>query len=271
MVLKNLINKSVYGTIGYISSQDDIDLLEQYILHNLPVLKEYKQVVVATNYSDLNLIEPNSQLWKKYSPDCILLDSKTNRGHNFGTADLDNLVFDWCKENGENWLCKSANDVILQESVLDIPIETADFYYMCGFGYAGFLSPYNYTVETALKAICKTQEFFFPQTNFYFINVEKTDYINGKEFLNETFEYVQNIPNYNGKVWEYIEGWSCESFLKKCIERNNLSKYHLIPQEKYLSLLKVIEKCGVVDSSYKNIMINGICHFQFPNSKIIEI
>jgi hypothetical protein len=40
MNLKQIINKSVYGTIGYISSQNDLNLLEQYILHNLPVLKE---------------------------------------------------------------------------------------------------------------------------------------------------------------------------------------------------------------------------------------
>jgi hypothetical protein len=39
MNLKQLINKSVYGVVGYISSQNDLDLLEQYILYNLPVLK----------------------------------------------------------------------------------------------------------------------------------------------------------------------------------------------------------------------------------------
>jgi hypothetical protein len=49
MLLKELINKSVYGTIGYIASQDDIDLLESYILYNLPVLKEFKQIVIAGN------------------------------------------------------------------------------------------------------------------------------------------------------------------------------------------------------------------------------
>ena len=50
MLLKELINKSVYGTIGYLSSQEDLETLEQYILYNLPVLKEFKQIVVATNY-----------------------------------------------------------------------------------------------------------------------------------------------------------------------------------------------------------------------------
>ena len=50
MNLKQLINKSVYGTVGYISSQEDIDLLESYIIYNLPILKEFKHIVVATNY-----------------------------------------------------------------------------------------------------------------------------------------------------------------------------------------------------------------------------
>ena len=111
MNLKQLINRSVYGTIGYISSQNELDLLEQYILYNLPVLKEFKQIVVATNYGSSLQFE-NTQLWKKYFPDCVILDSESNRGHNFGTADLDNLVFDWCKENNGEWLCKGANPLL---------------------------------------------------------------------------------------------------------------------------------------------------------------
>ena len=92
MNLKQLINKSVCGIIGYVSSPDDIPTLEQYIIYNLPVLKECKLILVATNYKDINLIPNNTDIWKKYFPDCILLDSEINRGHNFGTADLDIIV-----------------------------------------------------------------------------------------------------------------------------------------------------------------------------------
>ena len=143
MNLKHIINKSVYSTIGYISSQDDLELLEQYIVYNLPVLKEFKQILVATNYGSL-LQNQNAQLWKKYFPNCILIDSKTNRGHNFGTADLDNLVFDWCKENNEEWLCKVSNDIILQESILNKEIKEADFYYLIGISYEDlYLNNFN--------------------------------------------------------------------------------------------------------------------------------
>lgn len=263
MFLKELINKSVYGTIGYISSQDDLDLLEQYIRYNRPVLKEFKKIVVSTNYSSPLQIA-NTQLWKQYFPSCIILDSEVNRGHNFGTADLDNLIFDWCKENNEEWLCKSANDVVFQESILEKQIDSADFYYLNGIGYGGMI-PYNFDFEKIIN------EEFYPQTNFYFINVSKTDYLNNKQYLNETYQQIQNIPNYNGKVWEYIEGWSCESFLKNCIKRNKLIKYHLIPEEKYVCLLQVIKNYNIHDCSHKNIMIEGICHFQYSNQPIIEI
>jgi hypothetical protein len=266
MLLKELLNKSVYGTIGYISSQDDIDLLESYILYNLPILKEFKHIVVATNYKEFNLqlINKHIDMWEKYFPNCYLIDSEINRGHNFGTADLDNMVFDWCKENNEEWLCKGANDVIFNDSVLDIEIEEADFYYLNGISYEDlYLNNFDY------KKIY--DERFYPQTNFYLINVNKSDYLNDKPYLDKTYEYSKTIDNYNGKIWEYIEGWSCENFLKNCINRNELSKKYLLNFSQHKKLCDAINSHKVGDPSHKNIMINGICHFQFPNQNIIEI
>jgi hypothetical protein len=264
MLLKELINKSVYGVVGYISSQNDLDLLEQYILYNLPVLKEFQKIIVATNYKNYpEFLEENNQIWKTYFPNCIIIDSKINRGHNFGTADLDDAIFDYCKENSIEWLCKSATDVILQEEILNKEIENADFYYLNGIGYGGMIK-YDFDFNRIIN------EEFYPQTNFYFINVFKTDYINDKEHVNKIYNKVQTIPGYNGKAWEY--GFrSCETLLKECIERNNLTKYHLIPEEKYLYLLQVIKDNNIHDCSHKNIMVEGICHFQYNNQQIIEI
>jgi hypothetical protein len=262
MNLKQIINKSVYGTIGYISSQDDLELLEQYIVYNLHVLKEFKQILVVTNYGSF-LQNQNAQLWKKYFPNCILIDSKINRGHNFGTADLDNLVFDWCKENNEEWLCKVSNDTVLQESILDKEIKEADFYYLIGISYEDlYLNSFNYG-----KVLNK----FFPQTNFYFINVSKCDYLNNKEYLDITYEQMKTIPNYNGKIWEYIEGWSCELFLKQCIERNNLTKHYLLDINSHNKLCEAVNLYKIGDPSHKNIMIEGICHLQYPEQQILEI
>jgi hypothetical protein len=263
MSLKQFINKSVYGTIGYIASNKDIDLLEQYIIYNLPVLKEFKQIIVATNYSE-QLQDKNQKIWKTHFPECIILDSEINRGHNFGTVDLDNIIFDYCKENNIEWLCKASNDVILEKSILDKEIGDADFYYMNGIGYGGMVK-YDFNFDKIIK------EDFYPQTNFYFINVSKTDYINDKKYIDITYKFIQSRSNYNGKIWEYINDWSCENFLKQCVNRNNLSKEHLISQENYRILLNVVKDYNIHDCSHKNIMVEGVCHLQFPEQQIINI
>lgn len=263
MNLKQLINQSIYGTIGYIVSQDNIDLLELYVLYNLPVLKEYKQVVVATNYGS-PLQNANIQLWKKYFPNCVILNSKINRGHNFGTADLDNLVFDWCKKNNEEWLCKAANDVILQEIILGKQIEEVDFYYLNGISYET-LYLNNFNSEKLLEY------YFYPQTNFYFIRVSKCDFLNDRNYLDDTYKFSKSIPNYNGKIWEYLKGWSCENLLKNCVKRNRLSKEYLLDLRQHKRLCEAIKMYRVGDPSHKNIMIDGICHFQFPSKNIIKI
>jgi hypothetical protein len=174
------------------------------------------------------------------------------------------MVFDYCKANNIEWLCKSDNDVILLSEMLDKEIDEADFYYINGIGYGGMIK-YNFDNKRIID------EDFYPQTWFYFINVFKVDYLNDKQYINKTYNQIQSIPNYNGKIWEYIDGWSCETFLKECINRNNLNKFHLIPQEKYITLLNIIKDYKIHDCSYKNIMIEGMCHFQYPNQDIIEI
>jgi hypothetical protein len=264
MKLKELINKSWYGTIGYISKQEDIDLTEQYILYNLPVLTEFNNIIVATNYKNYSeFVKENTQLWKKYFPNCIIIDLEINRGPNFGYCDLDDAVFNYCKENNIEWLCKSANDIILQESILDKEIEEADFYYLNGIGYGGMIK-YDFNFD---KIIDKD---FYPQTNFYFINVSKTDYLNDKDHVTEIYNKTLLVPDYNSKAWEY--GFrSCETLLKECIERNNLFKYHLVPQEKYRMLLGVIKNNHIHDPSHKNIMIENICHYSYLDQLIIKI
>jgi hypothetical protein len=268
MLLKNLINKSVYGNISYVASQDDLNLLEQYILYNLPVLKEYKQIITATNYKNYpEFVDENTQLWKKYFPDCIIIDLKINRGPNFGYSDLDDALFDYCKENNIEWLCKSANDMIIQESILNKEIEEADFYYMNGIGYSG-AEMYNFDPYRIINEYLI--DYFYPQTNFYFINVSKTNFLNDKNHITEIYNKVQNISDYNGKAWEY--GFkSCEFLLKECVERNKLFKYHLVSNQKFIILTKIIKQHVIVDSSHKNIMIEGICHFAYPNQTIIQI
>ena len=260
MNLKSLINKSWYGSIGFINNDSDIELLGSYLLHNKLVLDEFEGHIFAFTYNKLNKEYLENTITSLY-PDAIIIYLDKNRGHNFGTADLDNTIFNYCKENNIEWLCKASNDIILQPEVLEIPIQEADFYYMNGVGYGGMVK-YSFSNERIIN------EDFFPQTNFYFINVSKTDYLNDKEYIDKTYNEIQNIPNYNDKIWEHFQGWECEGFLRECINRNKLFKYHLIPQKTYIKLLEYIKQHQIHDCSHKNIMVEGICHYQNTKQKI---
>jgi len=269
MTLKELANKSVYGTIGYISTQEDVDFLEKhYVTYNLPILKEFGHIVVATNYDNLTLVPYLEAMWKKYFVNCTFLNSTLNRGHGIGTADLDNAIFDLCKDNKVEWLCKSANDMIFREGALDKEIGNADFYYFNGVGYAG-IHDYNFDLPKIMD------EIFYPQTNFYFINVSKTDYLNDKEYLDKTYARIQAIPgygkpDYSDKPFDY--GFrSNEALLGDCVERNKLIKENLLPKEKYFKLLNIIKDFRIADSSHKSIMLENICHLQWLAQPIIEI
>lgn len=263
MLLKELINKSWYGSIGYINNDSDIELLGSYLLHNQLVLDEFEGHIFAFTYNELNEEYLENTISSLY-PNAIIIYLDENRGHNFGTADLDNVVFDICKDLKVEWLCKASNDIILQPEVLGIPIQEADFYYMEGIGYGG-MENWGFDFDKIQN------EYFYPQTNFYFINVSKTDYLTDKNYIDETYNQIQSIENYNGKIWEYIQDWSCEYFLVDCIKRNKLSKYHLIPPKTYIKLLELIKQNQIHDCSHKNIMIEGICHYQYPNKNILII
>jgi hypothetical protein len=265
MKLKDLIQNSYYSSVGYIESQDDIDKLEQYIIYNLEILKLYKGVISSTTYKEDNLllIEAINSLWLKYFPNSISICNGISRGHSFGACDNDDAVFNYCKKNNISWICKSANDILLDASILDIEIDNADFYYYNGIGFGGMIN-YDFDFDKIIK------EDFYPQTNFYFINISKTDYLNDRVHVEEIYSKILKIQDYSGRAWEY--GFrSCEGLLADCVNRNSLKKYHLINKDSYLKLLDLVKNCNIHDCSHKNIMISGQCHFHHSDQEIIVI
>ena len=256
MKFSQVIERSAYGTIGYIAGEDDLRVLERHIVHNLPLLKAFTNVIVATNYgggSPHELAAGNRAVWRRYFPDCAILDSGYNRGHSIGTSDLDNLVFDHCKANDIEWLCKGANDVLLSAPVLDIEIQAADFYYLNAISYSAMQQQdFDFARISA--------HLFYPQTSFYALNVGKTDFLVDKELLDRSYAIVNRIPDYNGRIWEHIPRWSCELLLRKCVLRNGLTRCHLMDDAQFSRLLSIVQVRGIEDCSHKNLTIKGICH-----------
>ena len=116
MTVKEVAQKSIYATTGHISNQESLNTIESYILFNLDILREFKRILVISNYQEINrdLEKLNEALWKKYFNDCFFVHNGISKGRDFGAAENDNSAFEYCKANSIDWLCKSANDIILK-------------------------------------------------------------------------------------------------------------------------------------------------------------
>ena len=233
----------------------DLTDVERFIDVNLPVLRTFGSVVVATNFDQPDLAAANRDLWRAHLPDCVLLDSPVNRGHSIGTADLDNMLFDHARGVGARWLCKSANDMFLSPELFDVPIEPADFYFLNAVSYSA-LRQHNF--DRGLFGA----DFLYPQTTFYVIDVTAVDDLNDRGELDRAWEHVRGIADYNGRIWEYLPGFTCERLLRDCVLRNGLRRCHLMTPDQWQEVLDLVIAHRIEDCSFKGLQINGICHGQ---------
>lgn len=266
MKILELANKSFYTANGFIENENSLDILESYICFNHEVLKEFINIIISNTYKKYSddISKKNKNMWKKYFPNSVIIDIKENRGHSFGIADSENAIIDYCKLENVKWICKCSNDVTLETKILNRHISgTSDLYHFNGISFEDlYINNFDY------KKIYKNH--FYPQTNFYFLNVEKIDYLYDKKYVDETYEYRLTIKNYNDKIWEHIQGWSCENFLKNCVRRNSLKSEYLLSEEEHENLCKIIDMYKIGDPSHKNLSICGVCHLQWPDKMVIE-
>jgi len=262
-----LINKSYVGIVEHISSDSKLEDLEQYIKSNKPMFDKFKGVIVASNYAYDVHIERTHKLWREYFPNANFVDLDANRGHTFGTLDLDGAIFDFCKANDIDWLCKLNDDMLLLAECGwedgDVP-DDADFCYYNGIGFGG-MPKYDFDIDRIVK------EDFYPQTTAYFINTTKLPELHSKDEVNEVYDYVQSLENYNGKVWEHKEGFTCEDLLKRSVLENELVLHHLTKPDTYIRLLEFVKANNIHDCSHKQLIIDGVLHYQHVGQQCIQI
>lgn len=264
MTKLELINKSYVGIISHISSDTKLGVLEQYIHTNKEIFDNFKGVIVASNYAFDALKERTHELYRKYFDNVKFIDLDVNLGHTFGTLNLDGSIFDYCKENDIEFLFKINDDLLYLPEFLEGEVPEADFYYYNGIGYGG-MTKYDYDIDRIAK------EDFYPQTTQYFINTTKLPELHNKKVVDDAYNYTQNLENYNGRIWEYIQGFTCEDFLKNAVTKNNLTKHHMIKPDTYVRLLNFVKANNIHDCSHKNLIIDGTVHLQWPNEKCIII
>lgn len=264
MKIRDLVESSWCGIDCYIKDEESLNRIQSYVLHNEPILKLFKKVVIANNFQDYKFHTISDRFWKKLLPDSIIVNLEKNRGHSFGSADLDNALFDTCKSGEATWMCKLSSDFILKEELLEREVSTADFYYTNNIGYGG-IQKWNFNIDGIIE------QAFLPQTNFYFLKISEVDSLNSKSYIDRTYEEVQNIKNYSGKPWEYFSNWTCEDFLKQTVLKHELEKQNLLTNSEQKKLIETIITYKIHDGSHKNILVGGMCHLHNPNSKVIVI
>ncbi len=264
MTKLELINKSYVGISVTILSDTDLQTLENYINTNKEIFSKFKGVIVAANYKFDALIERHHTLWQHYHSNVEFVDLDINRGHTFGTLDLDSGLFNYCKENKYDWLFKVNFDMLYLDDFLEGEVPEADFYYWNGIGYGG-MEKYDYDIDRI------ADEDFYPQTTQYFINTSKLKEIHNPKTVDDAYNYSQSIPNYNNKIWEHIEGFTCEDLLKNAVLKNKLTVHHLTQPTTYIRLLNFVKANNIHDCSHKQLIIDGTVHLQWADQKCIII
>lgn len=279
MQLQSILNQSIYAFTANISSQESLDKLEKFQPFLEQMLESFPKVIISTNFNPdtpADIISSYHEKCRKIAPNCVILHSETNRGHMFGTIDLEEAILKYVKENLADYpyLWKSADDVIVSPEILIQEVPEADFYYLPGFSY-----------ETVMKSGDKTDLLFInrneifesglwtPQTTFFILNVTNIDSLYGNDIEYKISAY-KDAQTYNPhlKPWDmsFDIKFDCETHLGRTVR--SLKKHCLIAPE-LESLVDFVVFNKVQDPSHKNIYFQriGVCHYHFYNDLIYNV
>lgn len=275
--LKDLVPKSAFGTIATVKDEFSTRKLDLFLGYNYPLISNFSIVIVS-----LNKLESTSEAaYKQYRdmliervPNVIILDSEVNRGHMFGTIDLEESILKYIKQNYPDieYLFKSMDDVVTSDVLLDLEVPQADFYYLPGFSYESIQKAGS---KEKLFEIYETFEsgFWTPQTTFFIVRINNLTSLYGNDIDDKYSVYKEVKKTYpHVKPWEisFDIKFDCETHLGRSVK--DISKHCLI-SHKFNKLLSFVETMPIWDPAHKNIYFKeeGLCHFHFYENNVYEL
>jgi len=276
MKLQSLTPKSCYATIATIT-EDSTDKLKLFYEYNQGLIKQFSHVIISTNSLDdtsMHTINLYHNTWRKLVPNCIILNYTVNRGHMFGTIDLEEAILKYVKRElpEVQYLWKSMDDVITTSDLLDLDVEEAEFYYLPGFSYesiqkAGGKQNLHKVYQAFDSGV------YTPQTTFFILDVTNIDSIYGNDIDTKIAIYEEvKARNPSVKPWEvpFNIKFDCETHLGRTTK--DLKKYCLI-EDQFEDLLDMVEVNKIGDPSHKNIYFEklGVCHYHFYKDLIYNV
>ena len=277
MKIKDLIPESTFGTIVTVKDEFSLRKLDLFLSYNYNFISVFDSIILSLNYlvdTSKEVVEEYKNKWLQYFPNSIILQSDNNRGHMFGTIDLEEDILKYMKSNIPNkkYLFKSMDDVITSDSLLEVEIPLVDFYYIPGFSYESIL---NAGSKQKLRSIYEDFEtgFFTPQTTFFVVNIDNIDMLYGNDIEHKYDVYQEKKKqNPNIKPWEipFDIKFDCETHLARTVK--DKSKYCLIAN-KFSNLLDLVEQIPIWDPSHKNVLLKniGVCHYHYYDQPVFEV
>lgn len=276
MILHSLLNKSCYATIATIT-EDSFDKLNLFMQYNVDLIKQFPQVIISTNSLEdtpIRKINQYHNTWRRMVPNCVILHSDKNRGHMFGTIDLEEAILKYVKKNTEGiqYLWKSMDDVITTTELLDVEVEEAEFYYLPGFSYESIQKAGG---KENLRKIYDAFDsgFYTPQTPFFILDITSIDNLYGSDIDTKISIYEEvKARNPSVKPWEvpFNIKFDCETHLGRTTK--DLKKFCLL-KDQFEDLLDMVEINKIGDPSHKNIYFEklGVCHYHFYKDLIYNV
>lgn len=273
MKIKDIIPDCTLGVTVYVNNDTVRDFIS-YLIYNKEIIEQFPNMVMAINSDeeDLTFIK---KLLATYAADLDIVFLDQNRGHMFGTMDLDEAVFQLSKQYPQKYLCKLSQDVIVDDTFLETDIEEADFYFVPGFSHETTL---RHAGIAGLHQVFKTSahEDFTPQSNFFILNKQSDSVYGGISLITEYYDKFQEIlkEKPNAKCWEEFPNpkFDCETFLGRNINKQDFKFFNLLTDLEFKMLWKTIFNYQIGDPSHKNILLPcGICHFHFRDKPIIKL
>jgi hypothetical protein len=276
--LNQIINKSIFSSIGTLLDDYGLSLFKMYLDFNKPFIEKFSQAIYAFNGNE-QIINLASQSLENLNINVKIITTK-NLGHTFGTFLLDNAIFQTAAEYPEySYIWKFSNDVIVEPFMIDREVELADFYYINNIGYIS-LDWINeperpkYTKESLLQAVID-KSYFYPQTNYYIIKNHINFYPNKDTIysLKKEFDEIKSThPNIH--PWHAIHECDSENMLKKTVIQNNLSTHHLLDEQDTKKIIEYVDQTKNYDGSHKNVLysqLGNLCHLHYPNHPVCVI
>lgn len=276
MYLSSILDQSCFATIATIT-EDSMEKLQLFYEYNQGLIKQFPHVIISTNSledTSMHTINLYHNTWRKLVPNCIILNSTENKGHMFGTIDLEEAILKYVKRDlpEVRYLWKSMDDVITSSEILKIEVKEADFYYTPGFSYESIIKAGG---RENLHKIFETYEsgFWAPQTTFFILNITNIDSLYGNDVDSKTAIFKEaEAQRPSIKPWEmsFDIKFDCETHLGRTTK--DLKK-HCLVEDQFEELLEMVYYHRMGDPSHKNIYFYkpGICHYHYYKDLIYNV